>query len=317
MSEDQDKIDQDAARWHAAQHDDAMDWAGFTLWLEADPRHRESFDAMALLDERIDAVLPTLRRIASTDDVAETPGRSRNPFRWALAGGALAMAGALGFVLLPATPKSPPASYAAAAGQVRDVVLADGSTATIAPGSVLSTGATRDAPIMLTGNAIFAVRHDPEHSLTIRAGGYEIRDVGTRFDVSVSGGMLRVAVSEGRVAVRSLSADGEVEVKAGQVLTSLDPTLPPALARVRVGPPSGWRAGRLVYDDVPLGLVVADIERSTGKPVTIDPSIARRRFSGILATGSGDEMAAALSELAGLSKRTEKDAIRLGDSAGR
>lgn len=316
MNEDQNDIDEAAARWHVAQNDDAMDWAAFTLWLEADPRHRAALDAIALLDDQIDALLPTLRRIASSDDIAEKPLDRRNPLRWALPGGALAVA-ALGFVLLPATPKSPPASYAAAAGQVRDVVLADGSTATIAPGSVLSTGATRDAPMMLTGNAIFAVRHDPEHSLTIRAGGYEIRDVGTRFDVSVSGGMLRVAVSEGRVAVRSLSADGEVEVKAGQVLTSLDPTLPPALARVRVGPPSGWRAGRLVYDDVPLGLVVADIERSTGKPVTIDPSIARRRFSGILATGSGDEMAAALSELAGLSKRTEKDAIRLGDSAGR
>ena len=83
MSEEQDEIDRAAARWHAAQHDDAMDWAVFTLWLEADPRHRNSFDALALLDARIDAALPTLRRIAPTNDETEIPDRPRNPLRWA------------------------------------------------------------------------------------------------------------------------------------------------------------------------------------------------------------------------------------------
>ena len=40
-------IDEAAARWHLAQADDDMDWSAFTEWLEADPRHRDAYDAMA------------------------------------------------------------------------------------------------------------------------------------------------------------------------------------------------------------------------------------------------------------------------------
>lgn len=313
MSEDLD-VEEAAARWHVAQADDAMDWDGFTRWLEADPRHRAAYDAIALLDAKVDAALPTLRRIATPEP---SPKPDRRPLRWAIGGSAVAAVAALALVLLPGAPVPGPVEYRTAQGQVRDVRLADGSSATLAPGSVLSASATRGAPVSLDGSASFDVRHDPASPMVIRAGGYEIRDIGTRFDVTTSGGMLRVAVHEGRVAIRSLSADGEVEVPAGQVLTALDPGTAPTLAPLRQTSAIGWRSGRLVYDDVPLGLVVADIARSTGQPVTIDPAIAKRRFSGVLATGSRDKMATALSELAGLTKRTENDAIRLGDGAGR
>lgn len=317
MSEDIGDIDLAAAQWHVAQDSDTMDWTGFTSWLEADPRHRSAFDAIVLLDERIDEALPVLRQIAPPSDAEGERVHRARPLRWMAAGGAFAAAAALGIVLLPNTPTPIPASYRTSAGQVRDVQLADGSTATIAPGSVLEAGATRDAPMTLSGSASFAVRHDAARPLTIRAGGYEIRDIGTRFELTVSGTMLRASVSEGRIAVRSLSGTGEVEVAAGQVLTSLDPTASPTLAPLRAGPPSGWRAGRLVYDDVPLGLVVADIARSTGKRIVIEPTVAHRRFSGVLAAGSADEMTNALTELASLSKKAEDDAIRLSDGTRR
>ncbi|MCI1142879.1 DUF4880 domain-containing protein [Sphingomonas sp. WKB10] len=58
-------IDEAAARWHLAQADDDMDWAAFTDWLEADPRHRDAYDAMALLDDRIDAAGPALHARAA------------------------------------------------------------------------------------------------------------------------------------------------------------------------------------------------------------------------------------------------------------
>lgn len=46
-------IDEAAARWFAAQDCDDMDWDAFTTWLEAGPRHRATFDAMALLGDDI------------------------------------------------------------------------------------------------------------------------------------------------------------------------------------------------------------------------------------------------------------------------
>lgn len=315
MSEDAEDIDEVAARWQLAQDDDAMDWGGFTRWLEADPRHREAFDAIALLDARINHALPTLRRVSPADVGSPALPRRRRSHRWAIASSALAAAAAVGIIFVPGTPAPSPTVYRTAQGQVRDVRLADGVSVALAPGSVLSASG-RGAPVTFDGSATFDVRHDPARPLVIRAGGYEIRDIGTRFDVVISGGMLRVAVTEGSVSVRSLSATGEVQVSAGKVLTVLDPQSAPAITSIGTATAGGWRTGRLIYDDVPLGLVVADIARSTGQRVLIDPASAKRRFSGVLATGSRDEMVGSLSELTGLRKRTERDAIRLGDGAG-
>jgi transmembrane sensor len=49
-----DRIYEEAAGWLVRQQDDAMDWEGFTLWLEADPRHRAAYDDLALLDADLD-----------------------------------------------------------------------------------------------------------------------------------------------------------------------------------------------------------------------------------------------------------------------
>ena len=45
-----DRIIEQAAAWHVASSDDAIDWDGFTAWLEADPRHRTAYDEIALTD---------------------------------------------------------------------------------------------------------------------------------------------------------------------------------------------------------------------------------------------------------------------------
>ena len=316
MSEDVDDIDEAAARWHAMQYDDAMDWDGFTRWLEADPRHRPAYDAIALLDARIDAALPVLRHALGTEPPIRTL-RPRRAIGWALAGTAAAAVAAIGIAFMPGNPIPAPTIYRTAQGQVRDVQLADGSSTTLSPGSMLKvSGASRD-PLVLNGSARFDIRHDPARPIEIRVGDYSIRDVGTRFEVSASGGMLRVAVTEGRVAVRSLNAGGEVEVPAGQVLTATDSRSAPALTAIRPATPGGWRTGRLTYDDVPLGLIAADIARYSGKSIVVDPRIAKQRFSGILATGSADAMIDALCELANLRKRSEGDAIRLDGGAGR
>ena len=310
------EIDEAAARWHLAQADDDMDWTAFTEWLEADPRHREAYDAIALLDARVDAARPALSRLLP-DKAEPTPRRRIPRIAWGAIAAALIAVIAIGILRLPSDRAPETIVYRAPIGQPRDLRLADGSTATLAPGSVLRVAGSRDVPLTLEGNALFDVRHDSAHPMVVRAGGYEIRDVGTRFDVSTSGGMVRVAVAEGRVAVRSPNIAGEVEVGAGNALTLTGAGGAADMRPVRAQSIGAWREGSLVYDDVPLAMVAADIARSTGRPVTVDPAFAHRRFSGVIAPGDREAMVAALGELTGLKARTDGDAIRLGDSAGR
>jgi hypothetical protein len=75
------EIDEAAARWHVAQADDDMDWTAFTDWLEADPRHRETYDAIALLDARIDAARPMLARLLPAEP-ENMPRRSPRMAIW-------------------------------------------------------------------------------------------------------------------------------------------------------------------------------------------------------------------------------------------
>jgi transmembrane sensor len=209
-------IDEAAARWHLAQADDDMDWAAFTDWLEADPRHRDAYDAIALLDDRIDAAGPALHP-RSADPMPER----RSP-RWGAwsAIAAVVIAAVLGLLYQGRRAGEPTViAYRTGPGQVRTIHLADGSRAILAPGSVLRVPASREEALTLDGSAFFDVRHDVGRPLTVQAGRYTIRDVGTRFDIAVGEGMVRVAVAEGEVAVSSRNRGDAMAVVAGRALT--------------------------------------------------------------------------------------------------
>ena len=47
------------------------DWEAFTLWLEADPAHGETYDAVALADRDLDIAPAPIT--AANDDAADTP----------------------------------------------------------------------------------------------------------------------------------------------------------------------------------------------------------------------------------------------------
>jgi transmembrane sensor len=310
------EIDEKAALWHLAQADDEMDWAAFAEWLEADPRHREAYDAIAMLDARIDAARPALSELLP-EEAEPAPRRVSRTIRWGAFAAILIAVITVGIRpwLFDRAPDI--IAYRAPAGQSREVRLSSGAVATLAPGSVLRVADSGKAPMRLDGTAFFDVRHKGGQPLVVRAGAYEIRDVGTRFEVSTGGAMVRIAVTEGLVAVRSSHVAGEVEVGAGKALLLTEPGGAVDMRPVSAGSVGAWRRGSLAYDDVPLAMVAADISRSTGRPVTIDPAVGRRRFSGVIALGERDAMVATLGELTSLETRTDGDAIRLGDGTSR
>lgn len=306
-------IDEAAARWHLAQADDDMDWAAFTDWLEADPRHRDAYDAMALLDDRIDAAGPALHPRAASS----MP--ERRSLRWGAwsAIAAVVIAAVLGLLYQGRRAGEPTViAYRTGPGQVRTIHLADGSRAILAPGSVLRVPASRKEALTLDGSAFFDVRHDAGRPLTVRAGRYTIRDVGTRFDIAMGEGMVRVAVAEGEVAVSSRNRGDAMAVVAGRALT-MQGQGRGVLQPIDVSTVGRWQSGPLVYDDVPLGLVVADIARASGTAVTVDRAVAERRFSGMIAQGDGRRMAQSLAALTGLALRVDGDAIHLADRTAR
>lgn len=299
-----DRIIEQAATWHAASSDDAMDWDGFTNWLEADPRHRSAYDEIALADA---AAFDHRAAFAQHGDASLRPARSRPRLAWA--GGAIAAA----LVAIVAVPQflSDPASLYTTAGTSRTIAFADGTSIVLAPHSSLEARG-EGTRLALDGGAWFTVPHDPSRRLEISAGPVTISDIGTRFDVQTGSGSIRVAVAEGRLSASAAALDHPLTLAAGQALVFDEPGGSATVTRVAPETVGNWRRARLDFVAAPLVLVVADLERYAGVHVALPENLRDRRFSGSLDIRDGAAAALALADLMGLALRPDESGNRSG-----
>lgn len=134
------------------------------------------------------------------------------------------------------------------------------------------------------GEATFVVRKDPARPFLVRAGGYEVRAIGTAFNVRNRDRSLDVAVKEGVVEVRRQAGGAKpVLLRAGQRFHVQDTAeLTQKHARIsNISPTSvdEWRQRVLTYEDAPVDQVVRDLNRFYERPVSADPSLGRRRVT--------------------------------------
>lgn len=304
MNED---IRDQAWHWHVALQSEDADWDGFTVWLEADPAHRNAYDAVALLDDALDRQQERLSTILPTEQVVAISAARR----WgAWTGGAIAAALAL-FVAVPMFQGESidAADYRTGASQTREIALTDGSHITLGPSSHLAVAGGNQDKMTLEGGAWFDIRHNPDRQLVIMAGGQRISDIGTKFDVLSLGGQFSVAVAEGVVSVGPQNGQA-VMVHAGKRI-AIDAANSAELSDILPMEVGGWRAGRLSYNNVPLALVAADISRYVGRTVIVAPELAGRRFSGVLAAGNKADLVGELGDLMGLEAKSQGKSVRL------
>ncbi|MEG3164415.1 FecR domain-containing protein [Sphingomonas sp. PB2P19] len=315
-----------AATWHARLDSPDMDWEAFGEWLGEHPSHRDAYDAIALLDAEIGHAAPAIGTLLpSNDDASHTDpiaiGRPRSRWpRWAGVGLGGALAAGLAITVVGPSADGAAQVYVTGRGETRAVTLADGSRIEIDRGSRIAVSGGR-APIIdiARGAASFAVRHDPSRELMVRAGGYEIRDLGTRFAVVNARGRVAVTVAQGMVSVTPTSgaASDAVVLKAGQ---GLDIVPDKQIAQRRVVDPNqvaDWTDGRLDYDGAPLALLAGDISRYADAPLMVDPSAADLRFSGVLTIGDGSRLVDQLRAVLPIRVRRVDGVVHLGAAGAR
>jgi transmembrane sensor len=192
--------------------------------------------------------------------------------------------------------------------------MGDGGAVTLSPASRLRVS-DHGRELVLAGAASFDIPHRPDRVLTVHVGGIDLVDIGTRFEVSTAPGLVRVAVAEGRLTAR-LPGGRDAPVTAGLQLLVDSEGGKAELSPFRAGGIGSWRRGRLVYDNMPLALVAADIGRYAGVEVRVNPDVSRRRFSGILTTGNGLGLVRTLAQLMDLDARPEGKLVRLVPRSG-
>jgi len=271
--------------------------ARFERWLASDPRHQEFFDAVVRGAWRTLAPEPTPPAMRALPPRTRAPNARRSrAFAWAWRAGLAAavivavVAGVRQSGLLARWSTSPAQrqrTVATRAGERAQFTLVDGTRISLAPASTIryradANGAERD--VTLTGEAAFVVAHDAAHPFVVRAGGGEVRDVGTTFDVRAYSDepQLDVVVQEGMVDLRALGGGTapNQRLERGE-LGRLGASGVVRVTRVDPAHYLAWTTGRLVFDETPLDQVARELTRWYGTAVLVsDPRLRARDFTG-------------------------------------
>lgn len=278
----QDSILREAARWWLDGHEGARDEHAFAQWYQADPRHAAQYQHLQQLWQA-DPALPSLQRHQ----------QQRRRRRLRDAGLAVLLLCALG--LYSRQPAAPTADILrTAAGEIRDVPLADGSHVQLAPASEVRVrfSAHQRQLQLQQGQAWFKVAAAADRPFLVRTAHGTVTALGTAFDVAVEGDASTVTVTEHQVRVDS--GNGSAEARAGQQLRFDGHA--PASASIAAAAPLAWRERRLQWVSAPLGTVVQGLDRWHGGHTWILG--ARLRQQPVTLLGSADSAAASRDQLA-------------------
>lgn len=284
----------------------------FDRWIEADPRHVEAYASLEAVWDRFD-VLPAGM---SAPQQAVAPALIRFSVRRWLAP-ALAAAAVLTVSVITwrhsATPALLVETASTEVGAQRTLELPDGSVIRLNTDTEVTVdyGPAVRRVRLRRGEAHFTVAKNKARPfiVAVQSGerAFEVRAVGTAFNVRLDPTAVEVLVTEGRVAVDN-TVTGEVSTASPPVAAPVLPAIPLFLdAGHRVLLPMGpgnqaaveavpavtpvaapeveralaWRTQRLEFEDEPLAVVVAEFNRyNRHKLVIADPRLAAQRFGG-------------------------------------
>lgn len=304
---------EEAAAWFARLNTRTVNHADLTTFRawRATPANAAAYDQVERLWERAQVLSGDADILAATRQIR----RRRSLREWleliwrSIAGRpmistASALAAGL-LVMIASTLLLGPTTYRTAIGEQRVLRLADGSRLHLDTDSVARVHITNDRRdiVLVKGQAMFDVAHDTGRPFVVQAGDTRVQALGTRFDVRRFGDQVKVTLVEGRVEVRRGAGDQQVwSLRAGeQVMTS-----PTAKARqVDVTAATSWTKGQLVFRDVPLSAAIAEVNRYSQTPVTLDsPKFADERVSGVFDSDDTEAFVAAVTALHPLERTT-------------
>ncbi|MFG1360995.1 FecR family protein [Xanthobacter pseudotagetidis] len=287
----EDPVVDEALEWFGRLREQAPDEATrrtFEAWLARNPRHAEEFRSLEALWGSTAFAAAAARLPAARDKSRRArPHASGSKFsrmlrRPAVLGAAAACL-ALVFWQGPALLLRWQADHMTVTGGRLAVALPDGSSMLLnsATAVAIDFAQGRRQVRLLEGEAFFDVRPDPAHPFRV-AGNFGMVEVkGTAFAVRLDPREDMVVLERGRVEV-ALRDDprGPVALHPGQMVFARASTFSP-VASVDPEQALAWREGRIVFEDQPLSLVLAELGRyRDGVVLVMDSRANGLRVSG-------------------------------------
>ena len=295
MNEDAtDPIVMEALEWFVRMRDDkvtAADRQAFEAWLAADEAHAAAWKHAQTLWARFDIMQPEFDRLRRGH-----PLLSRRNFIL----GPVAIIGGLGSLYAIDQPGLF-AEYKTDIGERRTIGLPDGSIVELGSYSALSTHFTETERRveLYRGEGFFDVSHDPARAFLVDAGGGTTRALGTKFDVKFVDDLVTVAVSEHAVQVQGGGFSNLRLEEGWQVSYGRDGLGQPTEASLDTV--EAWRSDRIIFQDVPLRRVLAELERyRRGRIILMDSSVGAIPVTAIFETARTESALQTIADTLGI-----------------
>lgn len=298
----------DAAAWFVARTAEGLtptEEAQRDEWLAADASHAAALDQAerawrVFADAEGDEILAAMRAHALA-----SPARNRSDWRRFAAAAVVLLVAATSLFLFfrpaPINDQGQMIAYSAPPGETREIILPDGSRMTL---DAASTVTGRFGPAERTlrlerGRALFEVEPDTARPFAVTAATRRVVAVGTRFEVDLAGGALRVTLLHGRVRVEPAGGGGTpVLLEPGQQFLERSGATSVRTVEAADDAVTGWRQGLIDLDDTPLDEAAAMINRHSRAQIVIrDPRVGGMRISGRFRAGDADRFARTVAEV--------------------
>lgn len=272
------KTQDQALAWFARLQDSKVsesDRAEFASWLAASPTHRAAYDKVSQLwqSQGLEVALSQYASISLPQKQ-----RKLHPQRLATAACIVLTSGWL--LLGSGLIERWQADAVTAIGEQRRIVLADGSAVTLNTDTALAFGTISEqrGVKIIKGEAYFEVQPDKNRPFIVETDQGTVRVVGTRFSIK-TGDATQVDVESG-IVVCAGQQGGSRQLTAGQH-TRIASQGVAEITPIDTNGTFAWLKGRLIFQDQPLGAVIAELDRyHSGAIVITDAKLAQTRITG-------------------------------------
>jgi len=274
-----------ASAWFLRRREGALDAYAerdFQAWLAESPLNRQEYERLDQVWDDM-AALPRPAFRVAMQAPAPRPPRFAAYLKWGCVAAALALTVAAAYQYLPVSYTT----LANAATQTRSVDLPDGTQVHANGGTRVTVKYTlAERRISIEGGEVFIDAAADRRPLIVEAGGAQLRDIGTEFNVLLLPDTLQVGVRSGVVLLESGDAQTPVvrRLQAGDtVRLARGPGRQVREQRVPLTEIGAWQDGVVVVHDMTVQQLAAYMALHREAPVLVaDARAGGLRLSGTL-----------------------------------
>lgn len=288
----------------------------FEQWLVADKRNLGAYARAEGTLIRVERARGGGRNALRIPRPEKVPAWTRR--RVVLVGSVAASIAALGITGAGLWDRYREQTFSTGVGQVREVLLTDGSVVTLNTNSQVSVRYTREMRQihLLKGEALFDVAKNKQRPFLVEASDTLVRAVGTSFTVLLLPKRpIQVLVREGAVDFKRTDASTSAPVRVGANTRALAsqgaPIITLRVPREKLDHDLAWKYGRIAFDDQTLQNAVVEYARYSDVRIVVDPAVANETITGSFVSNDPIGFAKTAASVLGLQMEVDGREVRI------